>query len=104
MAKVYSGVEAPEYIDAVLSRGDTTYDFTEVTGGCFCVRKQGGQTEIWPASVVTSTTSSVTLRHVFAPSETQVLGRYDIYAKLNLTGGVLRVPCEPLDVVDPYKP
>ncbi len=98
---IYRGAEAPESVTVTVAASGAE-DLTTVSAASIWV-KRGTQAPVqWSASIVSQTTTSITLQHVFQSGDVAVAGRLAVVAHLTTPSGVIRSKPTTLIVVDPF--
>lgn len=85
------GIGSPNVLTVPVSRGQSTFDLTQVTGAYLRVLTPSGTQTTWAASVVSQTVSTLSVLHSFVPTDVTEPGMYQIAAVLQLGGG--EIPC-----------
>lgn len=102
-SNLYIGMGPPYVVRAVIPKGPS-FDLAEAVAAsaiAFVVTKSTGLTVYWPATVKTSSATSLTLEHALATSELDVRGTWRLWARFTLAnGGELRTSAVALQVLD----
>lgn len=83
--------EDPEAVDLTITNEDgQTADLTTVSGVVLLVRRPDGTSAEWLTTILSATTTTVEVRHVFASGDVPKTGAYHIRPRMYFPGDVIR--------------
>jgi hypothetical protein len=88
-----AGAQAPERYEVTITNpvGDPSpLDFTTVSAVRLLVRTPRAADVVWPVTVVSQTTSTLVVRHLFELQDVGLPGAYQVLAELTVPDGIRR--------------
>jgi pyrimidine operon attenuation protein/uracil phosphoribosyltransferase len=101
-ATIYKGATAPESLTVVVTSDPAGLDLTTVSAAMIKVKRAGDTALEWAASIVDRAAHSLTVRHTFVGTDTDVAGDYEAVVYLTVPDGTMRTTPQPFTIADPF--